>query len=76
MEQHTPKDHQNHEPGEPCGCWLGEGEAIVCRGCGAAYLPFNVKHFPRWHCYDCEALVWMQESGMSPAAFFMQEEPL
>ena len=64
MEKHTPKDHQNHGADERCGCWTGTGEAIVCPACGAAYLPANVKHFPRWHCYDCEGLVYAQATGM------------
>ena len=65
MEPHTPKDHQNHGADEPCGCWTGQPDpTMTCRTCGATYLTVNVKHFPRWHCYDCEALVWAQADGM------------
>lgn len=62
-EKHTPKDHQNHGPEEPCGCWQGVGEAIVCPGCGAAYIPENVHRFPRWHCYDCLGVVYAEAGG-------------
>ena len=58
--KHIPKDHKTHGADEPCGCWTGEGDAIVCPTCGAAYQPEAVKHFPRWHCYDCEGLVHVQ----------------
>ena len=61
MEAHTPKDHQNHGTDEECGCWTGDGESIACPSCGAAYKLINVLKFPRWHCYDCEALVYREE---------------
>lgn len=65
MEKHIPKDHQHHGADEPCGCWTGEADVhvILCPGCGAAYKAASVHHFPRWHCYDCESLVYAEDAG-------------
>ncbi len=61
MEKHTPNDHKTHGADEPCGCWTGEGEVILCPKCGAAYQRATVVQIPRWFCYDCEALVNAEE---------------
>jgi hypothetical protein len=65
MPLHTPNDHQNHGPNEPCGCWTAtacpEDEAIACPKCGAAYQRAAVLQIGRWHCYDCEELVYAEK---------------
>ena len=61
MEPHTPNDHKNHGADEPCGCWTGAGETVVCPKCGAAYQSAAVRQIGRWHCYDCEELVYVEK---------------
>lgn len=66
MEKHTPNDHKNHGADETCGCWTGEGETVVCPQCGAAYQKASVQQLGRWHCYDCEALVYAEKIVKRP----------
>jgi hypothetical protein len=63
MERHTPNDHKNHGPQESCGCWTNEpeDETVACPQCGAAYQRAAVLKLGRWHCYDCEALVYAEK---------------
>ncbi len=65
MPLHTPNDHQHHAANEPCGCWTPEAcpadETIVCPQCEAAYQRVAVLQVGRWHCYDCEELVFAEK---------------
>lgn len=53
----TPRAHWKHSDGVPCGCWEGEGDAVLCL-CGVAYQPAEVAEFSNFRCYDCGARVF------------------
>jgi len=65
----TPFSHAKHTNGVPCGCWVGEGDAIIC-SCGAAYIRQEVETFGTFICYDCGRTVRPPNPGDRPIGHF------